>query len=67
LSYCDEEARVADAIAKLRRLRDGDITSIVDPTVLELGRNVEHIQRINAAVDLNISPPASTRSGNANF
>ncbi|HTR33203.1 MAG TPA: hypothetical protein VMH47_04955, partial [Gaiellaceae bacterium] len=31
-SYWDEEARVADAIAKLRRLRDGGIETIVDPT-----------------------------------
>ena len=29
--YWDEEERVADAIAKLRRLRDGGIETIVDP------------------------------------
>ena len=52
--YWDEEERVADAIAKLTRLRQGGITTIVDPTVLGLGRNIERIQRINAAVDLNI-------------
>jgi phosphotriesterase-related protein len=52
--YWDEEARVADAIAKLRRLRDGGITTIVDPTAFGLGRNIPRIQRINAEVDLNI-------------
>lgn len=52
--YWDEEERVADAIAKLRRLREGGITTLVDPTVLGLGRNIERVQRINAEVDLNI-------------
>jgi phosphotriesterase-related protein len=52
--YWDEEVRVADAIQKLRRLRDGGFTTLVDPTVLGLGRNIPRIQRINAEVDLNI-------------
>jgi phosphotriesterase-related protein len=52
--YWDEEERVADAIAKLRRLRDGGIHTIFDPTVLGLGRNIQRLQRINAEVDLNI-------------
>jgi phosphotriesterase-related protein len=50
----DEEVRVADAIAKLRRLRDGGIETIVDPTAYGLGRNIPRIRRINAEVDLNI-------------
>ena len=51
----DEEVRVADAIAKLRRLRDGGIHTVVDPTVYGLGRNIQRIQRINAEVpDLNV-------------
>jgi phosphotriesterase-related protein len=50
----DEEVRVADAIAKLRRLRDGGIHTMVDPTAIGLGRNIPRIQRINAEVDLNI-------------
>ena len=50
----DEEPRVADAIAKLRRLRAGGIETIVDPTVYGLGRNVARLQRVNAEVDLNI-------------
>jgi phosphotriesterase-related protein len=53
-SYWDEEVRVTDAIAKLRRLRDGGIETIVDPTVMGLGRCISRIQRINAEVDLNI-------------
>jgi phosphotriesterase-related protein len=52
--YWDEEERVADAIAKLRRLRDGGIHTIVDPTAFGLGRNIPRIQRVNAEVDLNI-------------
>jgi phosphotriesterase-related protein len=52
--YWDEEERVADAIAKLRRLREGGITTIVEPTAFGLGRNIERIQRINEQVDLNI-------------
>jgi phosphotriesterase-related protein len=53
-SYWDEEVRVADAVGKLRRLRDGGIHTIVDPTVSGLGRSIPRIQRINAEVDLNI-------------
>jgi phosphotriesterase-related protein len=52
--YWDEEERVADAIAKLRRLREGGITTIVEPTAFGLGRNIERIRRINAEVDLHI-------------
>ena len=52
--YWDEEVRVADAIQKLRRLREGGFSTLVDPTVLGLGRNIRRIQRINAEVDLNI-------------
>jgi phosphotriesterase-related protein len=53
-SYWNEEVRVADAIAKLQRLRDGGIHTIVDPTAIGLGRHIPRIQRINAEVDLNI-------------
>jgi len=52
--YWDEEERVADAIAKLQRARDGGVDTIVDPTVIGLGRYLPRIQRINEAVDLNI-------------
>ena len=53
-SYWDEEVRVADAIEKLRRLREGGIHTLVDPTAPGLGRSIPRIQRINAEVDLNI-------------
>ena len=52
--YWDEDARVADAIAALRRLRAAGIETIVDPTVFGLGRDIPRIQRVNAGVDLNI-------------
>jgi phosphotriesterase-related protein len=53
-SYWDEDERVEDAIAKLTRLRQGGIHTIVDPTVLGLGRYIPRIQRLNEQVDLNI-------------
>jgi phosphotriesterase-related protein len=53
-SYWDEGARVADAVAKLRRLRAGGIHTLVDPTAPGLGRFIPRIQRVNAEVDLNI-------------
>ncbi|HEY5059591.1 MAG TPA: hypothetical protein VII51_11305, partial [Gaiellaceae bacterium] len=52
--YWDENVRVADAIAKLQRLHDGGIATIVDPTAYGLGRCIPRIQRVNAGVDLNI-------------
>ncbi|MEJ2871855.1 phosphotriesterase-related protein [Actinomycetospora sp. OC33-EN08] len=52
--YWDEEVRVADAVAKLRRLRDLGVRTIVDPTVVGLGRYVPRVARVNAEVDLNI-------------
>ena len=53
-SYWDEDVRVADAIEKLRRLHEGGIRTLVDPTALGLGRYIPRIQRVNAEVDLNI-------------
>jgi phosphotriesterase-related protein len=53
-SYWDEEARVRDAIEKLRAVRDAGIRTLVDPTAPGLGRCIPRIQRINAEVDLNI-------------
>jgi phosphotriesterase-related protein len=52
--WWDEEARVADAVTKLRALRGRGITTIVDPTVWGLGRYIPRIQRIAQQVDLNI-------------
>lgn len=53
-SYWDEEARVRDAIEKLRAVREAGIRTLVDPTAPGLGRNIPRIQRINAEVDLHI-------------
>src|SRR5919198_515385 len=53
-SYWDEEERVADAITKLLRARDGGIDTIVDPTAPGLGRYIPRIQRVNEAVDINL-------------
>ena len=55
-AWWDEEARVADAVEKLRALRDRGVRTIVDPTVIGLGRYLPRIQRINAEVDINIVP-----------
>jgi phosphotriesterase-related protein len=53
-SYWDEDAQVAEAISKLQALREHGIETLVDPTVLGLGRYLPRIQRVNAEVDLNI-------------
>ncbi|RJL30893.1 phosphotriesterase family protein [Bailinhaonella thermotolerans] len=42
----DEEERVADAVRRLREVRDAGITTLVDPTVDGLGRDVPRIRRI---------------------
>jgi phosphotriesterase-related protein len=52
--FWDEEERVADAIERLRELASRGVDTIVDPTVIGLGRDVERVARINAEVDLNI-------------
>jgi phosphotriesterase-related protein len=54
--YWDEEYRVADAVDKLREVTARGISTIVDPTVIGLGRYIPRIQRINEQVDLNIVP-----------
>ncbi len=50
----DEEFRVEDAVRQLTDMVSRGITSIVDPTVIGLGRYIPRIQRINERVDLNI-------------
>jgi phosphotriesterase-related protein len=50
----DEAERTADAVAKLRALKDAGYDTIVDPTVIGLGRYVPRIERIAAEVGLNI-------------
>jgi phosphotriesterase-related protein len=50
----DEQAMVADAVSRLTELRGLGVQTIVDPTVVGLGRDIPRIQRINERVDLNI-------------
>lgn len=50
----DEEERVADAVRRLQALVDRGVRTIVDPTVIGLGRDVARVARVNAQVDLNI-------------
>lgn len=52
--WWDEDERVADAIAKLRALKEAGVDTIVDPTVVGLGRYIPRVQRVNAEVDINI-------------
>jgi phosphotriesterase-related protein len=49
-----EEGRVADAVAKLTALAASGVRTIVDPTVIGLGRYIPRIQRVAERVDLNI-------------
>jgi phosphotriesterase-related protein len=49
-----EDDRVADAVAKLEAMKAVGVDSIVDPTVIGLGRYIPRIQRINEQVDVNI-------------
>jgi len=55
-AWGDEESRVSDAVARLRALKERGIDTIVDPTVIGLGRYLPRIQRINEQVDINIVP-----------
>jgi phosphotriesterase-related protein len=50
----DEEARVADAAAKLNELRRRGCDTIADPTVIGLGRDIRRIQRVADRTDVNI-------------
>jgi phosphotriesterase-related protein len=50
----NEQSRVDDAVAKLTALRATGIQTIVDPTVVGLGRDIARIKRVNERVDLNI-------------
>jgi phosphotriesterase-related protein len=42
----DEDARISDAVSKLQALADSGVTTIVDPTVVGLGRFIPRIQRV---------------------
>jgi len=50
----DEEAHVAAAITTLRALHARGVDTILDPTVFGLGRSIPRVQRVAAAVELQI-------------
>jgi phosphotriesterase-related protein len=49
-----EEDRIADAIRRLTELASRGVRTIVDPTVIGLGRYIPRIQRIAGQIELNI-------------
>ena len=53
-TWGDEETRVANAITRLNELKSRGVDSIVDLTVIGLGRYIPRIKRVAAATDLNI-------------
>jgi phosphotriesterase-related protein len=52
--WWDEELGVADAVTKLRRVREAGFETLIDPTAVGLGRDIARIKRVNEQVDLNI-------------
>lgn len=50
----DEEARVADAVARLSELKAAGIDTILDPTAIGLGRYIPRIARVASQIDLNV-------------
>ena len=53
-SWGDEDKRVDNAVARLNQLKAAGVDSIVDLTVIGLGRYIPRIQRIAAQTELNI-------------
>lgn len=53
-AWGDEERRVTDAINRLNELKSRGVDTVVDLTVIGLGRYIPRIQRVAAATDLNI-------------
>jgi phosphotriesterase-related protein len=50
----DEDGQVDDAIVKLNALADLGCRSIVDPTVIGLGRDISRIKRVADGTELNV-------------
>jgi phosphotriesterase-related protein len=50
----DEEARVSRAVAQLDKAVAAGITTIADPTVVGLGRDISRIKRVGALTKMNI-------------
>src|SRR5436853_566004 len=53
-TWGDEERRVTDAIARLNELKSRGVSTVVDLTVIGLGRYIPRIQRIAAETAINI-------------
>jgi len=53
-NWGDEDARVEDAVQRLEAVYDSGIRTIVDPTVIGLGRYIPRIQAIAERVRINI-------------
>ncbi|WP_409436020.1 phosphotriesterase-related protein [Mycobacterium sp. SMC-14] len=53
-AWGDEDARIADAITRLDALKAAGVDTIVDLTVIGLGRYIPRIARVAAGTDLNI-------------
>jgi phosphotriesterase-related protein len=51
-AWGDEESRVSDAVARLRALKERGTDTIIDLTVIGLGRYLPRIQRVNEQVDI---------------
>ncbi|WP_433286058.1 phosphotriesterase family protein [Pseudonocardia sp. CA-142604] len=54
ISGWEEDKRVDEAVERLASLRDAGIGTIVDLTVLNMGRFIPRLQKINEKVDINI-------------
>ncbi|MEU0188176.1 phosphotriesterase-related protein [Streptomyces sp. NPDC006207] len=50
----DEQQRISDAVTRLKALAATGVRTIVDPTVIGLGRDVTRVTLVNQRVDLNI-------------
>ncbi|HUB57401.1 MAG TPA: phosphotriesterase-related protein, partial [Mycobacterium sp.] len=53
-AWGNEDARVADAVTRLNELKSRGVDTIVDLTVIGLGRYIPRIARVAAQTELNI-------------
>lgn len=53
-AYFDEDVRVAHAVRQLGKAVERGITTIADPTVIGLGRDIERIKKVAALTPMNI-------------
>jgi phosphotriesterase-related protein len=52
--YFDEDVRITHAAGQLNKAAERGITTIADPTVIGLGRDIERIKRVAALTPVNI-------------